>query len=139
MTIELTWIIPGKILLSRWYGEITPADMQVLLDELAVAFENADGLVHTMIDLSNFSHTTPEAVAIYANSEITRHPRRGRIAMVMTTISPLIKRLSGMANQQAGLEMIRLFTSRSEAQHFLLTHDTPPPPLDPSGDSPRAR
>jgi hypothetical protein len=129
MPIEFIWLIPEKILLSRWSGDITPDDIRVLVDELSVTFQVAQNVVHTIIDLNDFYHTTPEAMAVYSDSEIPAHPYRGRVAVVGA--SEISHRLSALVNRRSQRDMVRVFETREEALKFLLTNDTPPPRLPP--------
>ncbi len=87
MPIKLSWLVPDKILLSRWSGEITVQDMQILVDELGIILDTAPRLVHSIIDLSEVQRIHDEAAYYYFRSRIPRHPRRGRVALVQCAVS----------------------------------------------------
>ncbi len=130
MPIELTWLIPNQILISRWSGDVSPSDMNVLVEELAIILDAADRPIHTLIDLTNVDSIHPDVLPIYLQSSIPEHSLRGRIALAGTLagIQTLVDRL----NQTTGREMVRLFATRAEARDYLLSHDTPPPALPPT-------
>lgn len=127
MPIEFLWMIPNKILLSRWYDDVTVEDAIVLTDELAVVFEEADTLIHTVIDMREITEMDPDFLKAYFASPASAHPRRGRVAIVQPPdhLLPLVAR----ANQMAGRDLVRVFETRSAAREFLAAHDSPPPPL----------
>jgi hypothetical protein len=127
MPIELTWMVPDKILLSRWIGTITNDDMAILMDELRIVLDNASGLVHTVIDLSEATSISPDVVYLYIQSQIPSHPRRGRIGLVGTTFQS--EALADLLNRISQREMVRLFSGRLTARDYLLRNDTPPPML----------
>lgn len=127
MPIELTWMVPDKILLSRWIGAITNNDLAILLDELRIALDNALGLIHTVIDLTETTSISPDVVYLYIQSQIPSHPRRGRIGLVGTTFQS--EALADLLNRIAQRELVRLFSGRLTARDFLLHNDTPPPVL----------
>jgi hypothetical protein len=134
MPIELSWLIPDKILLSRWMGDISGEDMRVLVEELRIVLDGADFPIHTVIDLSEARHVSSEAADVYLQSPIPTHVHRGRIGMVKSNVEGEI--VATLVNRQAHREMVRMFDTRDEACAFLLDHDTPPPPLQPGSDLP---
>jgi hypothetical protein len=134
MPIELSWLLPDAILLSQWSGDITEADMRVLIDELGIILENAPRLVHTIIDLSESGHVHDDAIYYYFRSRIPRHPHRGRVALVGASFHG--QALADVLNRVSQREMIRLFDSRDDARDFLLNHDSAPPALPPSDSDP---
>jgi hypothetical protein len=127
MPIELSWLLPDTILLSRWSGDIAEPDVRVLVDELGIILDNAPRLIHTIIDLSETRVVHDEAAYYYFRSRIPRHPRRGRVALVKASFHS--RALADVLNRISQREMFRLFDSRDEARDFLLRHDTPPPGL----------
>jgi hypothetical protein len=127
MPIEITWMIPDKILMSIWRGEITQDDMRILVEELGIILDTASDVVHTIIDLSDVSRIHDEAAYYYFGSRIPRHPNRGRIALVRAPLQGAV--LADAFNRVSDREMFRLFETRDEARAFLLRHDTPPPAL----------
>jgi predicted phosphohydrolase len=126
--IELTWLLPDKILLSRWTGVVSEDDMRVLVEELTIIFDAATGLIHTVIELSDVSHISTEGIYLYIQSSISHHPHRGRICMVNPTFESEV--LADMTNRVFQREMVRVVETREQARDFLLGHDTPPPNLD---------
>ncbi|MBN1681515.1 MAG: STAS/SEC14 domain-containing protein [Anaerolineae bacterium] len=132
MAIEITWLIPDKIVLSRWTGEVTVEDVEMMVEELGITFENSRHTIHSMIDLSNFSHTSREAMTAYLNSPIPTHPRRGRVAVVGSSSEAID--LADYVNSALKLDMVRLFETHEKARAFLLEHDTPPPALNSERD-----
>jgi hypothetical protein len=129
MPIELTWLLPDTILLSRWSGEITEQNMRVLVEELGIILDAAPRLIHTLIDLSETRHIQNEAAYYYFRSRIPSHPRRGRIALVRAPFQGAA--LADVFNRVSAREMFRTFNTRDEACNFLLHHDTPPPATTP--------
>lgn len=129
MPIEFTWLLPDKILLSRWYGTVTAEDMRILSDELQVVFEHTTSLIHSIIDLYDLDDVADDIVTAYFKGAAATHPRRGRIAAVQ--IPARYRALAERANQLAGREILRAFETRSDARDYLLANDTPPPPLGP--------
>ncbi len=127
MPIELSWLLPDKILISAWSGHITVQDMQVLVEELGIILDAAPYTVHSVIDLSSARQIDDEAAYYYFSSRIPRHPRRGRIALVRAPFHGAA--LADVFNRVAERELFRLFDSRDEARDFLLHHDSPPPSL----------
>lgn len=140
MMIELSWLLPDRILLSRWSGEITEQDMRDLVEELGIILDMAPRLIHTLIDLSETRHIQDEAAYYYFRSRITTHPHRGRIALVQAPFQGAA--LADVFNRVSAREMFRVFDTREEARQFLLDNDTPPPTMPPpdqppnGGDSP---
>ena len=132
MPIELSWLIPDKILLSHWSGMVSVADLRVLIEELSIILDEAPGLIHTVIDLSEVRAISDEVVQLYATSSPARHPRRGRIGVVSP--SPEAAALGDLINRSAQREMIRFFETQTAARDFLLSHNEPPPRIsdDPS-------
>jgi hypothetical protein len=127
MPIELSWLVPDAILLSHWSGDITQADVGVLVNELGIILDNAPRLVHTIIDLSGTRRINDDAVYTYFRSPIPSHPRRGRVALVGASFHS--QALADVLNRVSQHEMFRVFDSRDQAHDFLLKHDTPPPAL----------
>jgi hypothetical protein len=127
MPFEFIWLIPNKILLSRWYGAVTVDDARVLTDELAVVFDEADTLIHTVIDTRDLTDFDPEFLKAYFASPAAAHPYRGRIAIVQAPTQWLS--LVDHANQMTGRMLARVFETRDEARDYLLANDSPPPPL----------
>jgi len=130
--IELSWLIPDKILLSRWTGDITEEDMRVLVEELEIVLDSAALPIHTVIDLSEARHVSTEAAYVYLQSSIPAHVHRGRIGVVKANIEA--KAVADLVNRISRREMVRMFATRDEACRFLLNHDNPPPPLPPGSD-----
>lgn len=128
MTIELTWLIPDSILLSRWIDDVSRQDLKLLIDDLSVIFAVAPRLVHTIIDLTDARSIEYEALAIYMASDAPRHPRRGRIAIVDPPPDAIsvIEILNNAARQQ----MLVVFETQQQAREFLLANDSPAPLLD---------
>ncbi|HML23121.1 MAG TPA: hypothetical protein PKD09_15820 [Aggregatilinea sp.] len=133
MPIELTWMQPDHILLSRWSGDVLPGDMHVLVEELCIILDAADRLTHTVIDLADARSIHPDVLPIYMQSPAPLHPNRGMIAVVDATDST--RALADQFNQRAGHEIVRLFPSRLEARDYLLHLDAASAPED---DSPGA-
>jgi hypothetical protein len=127
MPIELIWLLPDAILLSRWSGDITEHDATVLVDELGIILDNAPRVVHTILDLSEARHVDDDAIYYYFGSRIPRHPHRGRVALIRASFHG--QAIAEVLNRVSQQEMFRLFDSREEAREFLLAHDTPPPDL----------
>lgn len=127
MPIELTWMIPDKILLSRWCGPIDDYHIIVMVEEMGIILDNTRSLVHTLIDLSEVGHISPNMIILYLKSRVPFHPRRGRICGCWPTMEGEI--LADLLNRITQHEMIRLFPTREAALEFLITHDSPPPPL----------
>lgn len=127
MPIELTWLIPNKILLSRWIGAVGATDGHALVDELLTILDAASRPVHTIIDLSENTALDPEVALVYSQSAVPAHPRRGRIGVVGAGTQRHV--LADLLNRFSGREMFRLFETHDEALAFLLRHDSPPPPL----------
>jgi hypothetical protein len=135
MPIELIWLLPDAILLSRWSGDITEHDAYVLVDELGIILDNAPRLVHAILDLSEAGDIDDDAIYYYFGSRIPRHPHRGRVALIGASFHS--QALADILNRVSQQEMFRLFDSREEARAFLLAHDTPPPDLPPSESTDR--
>jgi hypothetical protein len=127
MPIELTWLVPDLIILSRWIGHIKEDDMLVLVDELGLILDSAARPIHSVIDMSDVIDISPNAAYSYIQSRIPTHPRRGRIGLVGTTFQSQV--LADMLNRITRLELFRLFDTRAEARDYFLLHDSPPPPL----------
>jgi hypothetical protein len=134
MPIELSWLLPDKILLSLWSGDITVQDVHVLVEELGIILDAAPHTIHSVIDLANARHVDDEAAYYYFSSRIPRHPRRGRVALVRASFQGVA--LADVFNRVSDLELFRLFDTRDEARDFLLRHDSPPPGLHAADDFP---
>ena len=128
MPIELTWLLPDKILLSRWTGEVSEDDMRVVIEETRIILEAANGLIHTVVELVDVNHISTDGVYLFIESNIPKHPNHGRICVVNPTFESEV--LADMTNRVFQLDMLRLFDSQEEARDFLLAHDNPPPALD---------
>ncbi|NLX08971.1 MAG: hypothetical protein GXY36_04900 [Chloroflexi bacterium] len=129
MPIELTWLVPEKILLSRWIGEISPDDMRVAVEELLIILDSASELIHSVIDLGDFHKTHADAIRVYVESPVRAHPNRGQIGVIDAPGD--LQSLLDQINRAWQRRMLRYFDSRAEARDFLLAHDHPPP-LDPA-------
>ncbi|MBI5957726.1 MAG: STAS/SEC14 domain-containing protein [Chloroflexi bacterium] len=127
MPVEMIWLVPDKILLSRWIGNITAADINIVLDEIRLILENADDYIHSLIDLADLGTIDPDAIYLYAQSALATHPHRGRIAGVNPTFESEV--LADLLNRMTQRELIRMFPTREAARDFLLQNDTPPPLL----------
>ncbi len=128
MPIELSWFIPDKILLSHWSGVVSVDDLRVLIEELSIILDEAHGLIHTVIDLSEVELISDDVVQLYAASSVARHPRRGRIGVVNP--SPHAAVLGDLINRNAKREMIQFFDTQTAARDYLLSHNEPPPIID---------
>ncbi len=133
MPIELTWLLPDTILLSRWTDTISEEDLRVLVEELDIIFNASAGLIHTVIELSGVDHISTDGIYLYIQSDVSRHPHRGRICLVNPTFESEV--MADMTNRIFQREMVRFFESRDEARDFLLSHDSPPPDLGPSSQA----
>ncbi|HEX3054336.1 MAG TPA: hypothetical protein VHP83_27010 [Aggregatilineaceae bacterium] len=125
MPIELTWMLPDKILLARWYGMVRAEDASIFLEELSLILDEAPRLLHIVLEASELIDVTMDAVYLYLGSNINFHPRRGRIAAVGGGYR--VEIVADVINRISQYDLIRLFRTREEAQDFLLSHDTPPP------------
>jgi hypothetical protein len=132
--IELSWLIPDKILLCRWIGDISGEDVRVLVEELGIVLDGAAYPIHTVIDLSEVRQVSFEAAYAYLQSSIPRHVRQGQTGIVRSNIEGEI--VADLANRISRRELVRTFDTRDEASQFLLDHDNPPPPLQPGSDLP---
>jgi hypothetical protein len=132
MPIELSWMIPDKILLSRWTGDISAEDVRVLVEELGIALDTAAIPVHTVIDLSEARHLSTETARVYLHSRLPTHPCRGQIGIVRSTIEA--ENAADLGNRLSQHETVRTFATREEARSYLLSHDVPPPALRPDSD-----
>lgn len=134
MPIELSWLIPDRILLSRWTGDISTEDVRVLVEELGIALDAAAVPIHTVIDLSEARHMPTETASLYLQSRLPAHPCRGLIGIVGSTLDGEI--VTDLVNWLSLRERVRTFATREEARLYLLSHDNPPLPLRPDPDSP---
>lgn len=135
MPIELTWLVPDMVILSRWIADVTEDDMLVLVDELGLILDTATRPIHTVIDMSDVMDISPNAGYGYLQSRIPTHPNRGRVGLVSPSFQGQV--LADMLNRISQLEQFRFFDTRAEARDYLLIHDTPPPPLQPDEDANR--
>ena len=128
MPIELIWLIPNKILLSRWTGRVEVDDMRVLIEELLIIFDEAPTVIHTVLDMSNVEYISSDAFYLYLQSPAARHARRGRIGLVQPSFQATM--LADLMNQLSRRELIRVFETREAARDYLMGHDSPPPTLN---------
>lgn len=127
MPVELSWLVPDKILLSRWTGDITNEDIAVLIEEMEIVLDAANTLIHAVVDVSRAGNLNPALIYLFLESRIPYHAWRGRLAVV--PLSSQAERLVGLLNHLAHRELARLFDTRELARDYLLAHDTPPPSL----------
>jgi hypothetical protein len=132
--IELSWLIPDKVLLCRWIGDISGEDVRVLVEELGIVLDGAPYPIHTVIDLSEVQQVSFEAAYVYLQSSIPRHVRQGRTGIVRPNIEGEVA--ADLVNRISRRELVRTFDARDEACRFLLDHDNPPPPVQPGSDVP---
>jgi len=132
MPIELSWLIPDKILLCLWTGEISAEDGRVLVEELGIALDVAAVPVHTVIDLSEARHISAEVAQLYVHSRLPAHPCRGQIGIVRSTTDS--ESVTDLVNRLSKRVIVRAFATREEARNYLLSHDVPLPPLRPDSD-----
>ncbi|MBN1565220.1 MAG: hypothetical protein JXA10_15350 [Anaerolineae bacterium] len=125
MSIEITWMIPQRILLASGGEPITESDMQVFVEEWRFILDAASRLIHTIWDLSNVQTITESVPYIYYDSRIPEHPRRGRTALINPNFQGRVQ--ADILNRISGHELFRAFESRDAARDFLLAHDSPPP------------
>ena len=122
MPIEVRWLRPNHILISRWYGKITRQDIVVLVEELERIFQNAPRPVHTLIDMREAESYEKGVVELYFDSPVPTHPNRGTLAVVNAPL-PLLS-LIEEANRLAGYTVVHLFDDYQSAQQFLLSDGT---------------
>ncbi len=127
MPIEITWLVPDKIVLERWFGTIDDNHTRIMIEEMSLILDTAQAPVHTLLDLSEVGHISPSLIYLYLQSSIPRHPNRGRICGFSPTVESEI--LADLLNRITQRELLRLFSNREEARAYLLSHDSPPPPL----------
>lgn len=134
MPIEIRWLRPNHILISRWYGRVTRRDMVILLEELQRILQSAPRPIHTLLDMSGAESYEEGVVELYIESPVPKHPRRGMLALVRPPAHFLP--LAEKANALAGRTIIYLFDDYQSAQQFLLsdnaTADGAPPASSPS-------
>jgi len=133
MPIELSWLIPDKILLSRWTGDISGEEVRVFVEEVEIALDAAALPVHTVIDLSEARHISVETAWVYLQSRLPTHPCRGQIGIVRSTLDGEI--VTDLVNRLSPRTTVRAFATREEARNYLLSHNDSPPPLRPDSDS----
>ena len=124
MPIEIRWLKPNHILISRWYGRVTRQDMIVLIEELQRILQNAPRPIHTLLDMSGTESYEEGVVELYIESPVPKHPHRGVLALVHAPahLMPLVEK----ANHLAGRTIVYLFDDYQSAQKFLLSDETPP-------------
>lgn len=124
MPIEIRWLRPNHILISRWYGQVTCQDMLILTEELMRILDNAQGLVHTLLDMSEAESYEEGMAELYVNSPVAQHANRGRLAVVCMpqNLWPMVEK----ANRLAGRTILPLFDDYQMAQQFLLSNEAPP-------------
>ncbi|GEM_PF-4580038 len=135
MPIEIRWLVPNHILISRWYGVVTHQDMLFLIEDLENILDNAPRPIHTLLDMNEAEGYEESIVELYINSPIPYHSNRGTLALAHAPerFLPLVERL----NSLAGRTLIYLFDDYQSARQFLLSggaSDTQAPPTPP--DSP---
>jgi len=127
MPVELTWMQPDKILLTRWISAVGDDDVRVLFEELRIILDHAETPVHLIIDLSDVTELSPDTPYIFLQSAIPAHSQRGRIGLVGSRLHAQV--MADLVNRVLAHEMMRLFRDRTLARDFMLEHDSPPPKL----------
>jgi hypothetical protein len=134
MPIELTWLVPDKIMLERWSGAIDDYHAGVMIEEMSLILDTAHAPVHTLLDLSEVGHISPSLIYLYLRSSLPRHPNRGRMCGFNSTVECEI--LADLLNRITQRELLRLFPTRDAARNYLIGHDSPPPPLSYGAEQP---
>lgn len=125
MSLELSWLIPDKILLLSWADTVTDDDMRILIEELVIILDAADQVIHSVIEMAG-AHTFSDSIIYeYYQSPAAHHPQRGRIALVQPTFQ--LKVLADVVNRVSESELFHTCATREEACAFLLANDSPPP------------
>ncbi|NDJ76009.1 MAG: STAS/SEC14 domain-containing protein [Chloroflexi bacterium] len=138
MPVEVRWLVPNKIIDSRWSGDITAEDAEYLVQKLLNVFDAATTPIHSIVDIGESGHISPDFIRIYLESPAANHTRRGRIAIVGSSAQRHV--LADLVNKVSQRELVRLFETRAAARAYLLEHDSPPPPLSSkSADTPPIR
>ena len=119
MPIEIRWLKPNHILISRWYGKVTCQDMTVLVEELGRILQNAPRPIHTLLDMREAEGYEKGVVELYFNSPVPTHPNRGTLAVVNAP-PPLLSMIED-ANRIAGYKVVYTFNDYQSAQQFLLS------------------
>ena len=133
MPIEIRWLRPNHILISRWYGRVTCQDMIILVEELQRILQNAPRPIHTLLDMSGTESYEEGVVELYIESPVPKHPRRGMLALVRAPahFMPLVEK----ANTLAGRTIIHIFDDYQSAQQFLLSDDLDGDDVPPASSS----
>ncbi len=133
MPIEIRWLVPNHILISRWYEVVTRHDMFILIEELERILQSAPRPIHTLLDMTEAEGYEEGVVELYIQSPVPKHPNRGHLALVHAPphLMPLVEK----ANTLAGRTMVHLFDDYQTAKQFLLSSDAPnqeTPPTPPA-------
>ncbi|MAS32439.1 MAG: hypothetical protein CL610_00445 [Anaerolineaceae bacterium] len=119
MPVELSWLIPERVLHERFYGDVTIEDIQELASTLPPFMEEGVPLIHTIIDATNVT-SHPSIKDIHEHSSLRTYPNEGWRVMVGANA---VARFIGSIILQVMGQRYRMYDTLDEALHFIADQD----------------
>jgi hypothetical protein len=117
MPYELRWIVPQRIILSRYYGVATPEELNASeIDLKNIVDDDGVGPVYLLVDVREVQFNL---MTLKQMSDNAKYPRSQKLGVsVVVTSSALIRFASSLIGQLLHAE-VRLFTDYNQALDYL--------------------
>lgn len=119
MAVEFSWLIPNRVILQRFYGDVTLEDIRES-DRVLPAFV-AEGipLVHTLTDVRDIT-SHPNLKEIHGTASMATYEGEGWRVLVG---AQGIARFIGSVLFQLMGQRYRMFDTMEEGLQFIIDHD----------------
>lgn len=130
MPYQVSWYVPGHVILARMYGVVTIEDITKSNDEYMKLLHSVEGRVHTLADLSDVEKFPLNIPQIMKAMKVESERETGWMLIVQKKPNPLLQYVAAMVGQISVKKIrFRILSDIPSAVQFLLQQD---PTLDPS-------
>lgn len=119
MPVELSWLIPKRVLLERFYGDVTIADIQGIASTLPPFMEEGVPLIHTILDATDVT-SHPSIKDIHEHASLRTYPNEGW--RVIIGASAVARFIASIILQVMG-QRYRMYDTLEEALLFIADQD----------------
>ncbi|HLU11988.1 MAG TPA: hypothetical protein VK003_20095 [Oceanobacillus sp.] len=129
MPYQVSWYVPGHVILARMYGVVTIEDITKSNDEYMKLLHSVEGRVHTLADLSDVEKFPLNIPQIMKAMKVESERETGWMLIVQKKPNPLLQYVAAMVGQISVKKIrFRILSDIPSAVQFLLQQD---PTLDP--------
>ncbi len=119
MPIEFSWLIPNRVILQRFYGDVTLDDIRESDRVMPTFMDEGVPLIHTLMDATEIT-SHPNLKEIHSTASMKIYEGEGWRVLVG---APGIARFIGSVVFQLMGQRYRMFDTLDEGVRFICEHD----------------